>query len=136
MTDRVTKAVRSRNMAQIRSTDTMPERRVRSIVHRLGYRFRLHYTGLPGKPDIVLPRLRKIIFIHGCFWHSHGCCRARRLPQSNQSYWLPKLNKTRKRDQVNKRALRAANWAVLTVWECELQQIVSLTSKLNHFLTN
>lgn len=120
MVDRISPAQRSKNMQAIRSKDTVPERVVRSLVHSAGYRFRLHRNDLPGRPDMVLPRHKAIIFVHGCYWHGHGCPRGGRGPKSNQGYWGPKLERTRIRDAANRRALEAAGWRVHTVWECQL----------------
>jgi DNA mismatch endonuclease (patch repair protein) len=109
---------RSRVMAAVRSTDTEPELRVRRLLHRLGYRFRLHRRDLPGRPDIVLPKWRAVLFVHGCFWHQHpGCPRAAR-PTSNVEFWNRKLDRNVRRDQENRRALEEAGWCVLTIWEC------------------
>ncbi|MCH2210316.1 MAG: DNA mismatch endonuclease Vsr [Fuerstiella sp.] len=105
-------------MSRIHGRDTKPELIVRSIVHQMGYRFRLHRTNLPGKPDLVLPGRNKIIFVHGCFWHQHRCRFGRVAPKTNVQFWLDKRNGTVKRDRQNRRALRAAGWDVLTVWEC------------------
>lgn len=120
MVDVLTAAQRSYNMSRIRSQDTTPERLVRSLVHRLGYRFRLHVPGLPGRPDLVLPRLRKIIFVHGCFWHQHSCRQGRVRPATNASFWSEKRAANRLRDRRNLRRLRADGWDVLVIWECWL----------------
>jgi DNA mismatch endonuclease (patch repair protein) len=108
-------------MALVRGKDTKPELVVRRLIHGLGYRFRLHRKDLPGKPDIVLPRLRKAIEVRGCFWHRHpdpACTRAR-IPKSRQDFWIPKLEGNARRDADNERALRALGWDLLVVWECE-----------------
>src|SRR5947209_18206995 len=118
--DRLSREDRSRNMGAIRSTDTAPERVVRSLVHRLGYRFRLHEGKLPGRPDIVLSRHRKIILVHGCFWHSHTCVDGR-VPRTNKNYWVPKLSRNRQRDRESRQKLRKLGWKVLVVWECECE---------------
>lgn len=120
MADKLTPERRSANMRQIRSRDTKPELTVRSFAHRLGYRFRLSRQDLPGRPDLVFTRLRSIVFVHGCFWHGHGCKRGGQGPKSNASYWTPKIARTRQRDQRNKRKLRAKGWKVLVVWECQV----------------
>ncbi len=106
-------------MRSIRKTDTKPEVRVRSALHRMGFRFRLHRRDLPGVPDIVLPRHRTVVLVHGCFWHQHDCKLGRKQPKSNQEYWLPKLRKNQERDATNTAALREAGWRVVVVWECE-----------------
>lgn len=120
-------------MASVRSKDTMPELWVRRLVHSLGYRFRLHRRDLPGTPDLVFPRLRKVIFVHGCFWHQHGRCRAGHVPRSNVAYWIPKLTGNVARDRLNLRRLRQAGWNALTVWECELHR-KKLPAKIRAFL--
>ena len=107
-------------MAQVKSTNTTPEIAVRRMVHGLGYRFRLHRQDLPGTPDLVLPRHRAVIFVHGCFWHQHQCRRGNRRPQANRAYWDRKLERNVKRDSQNRRALRRLGWRVLTVWECQV----------------
>ncbi|MFM9146178.1 MAG: very short patch repair endonuclease [Phycisphaerales bacterium] len=110
---------RSRIMAAIRGHDTTPERLVRSALHRHGLRFRLHVGGLPGRPDIVLPRHRTVILVHGCFWHRHLGCARSTLPATNRAWWVAKLRRNRARDRQNLRALRAAGWRVIVVWECQ-----------------
>ena len=124
---------RSANMRAIRSKDMQPELKVRSLAHRLGYRFRLHGKDLPGKPDLVFPSRRKVIFVHGCFWHSHDC-KAAHVPKSNQAYWLPKLERNKTRDEKNIEALRAAGWNALVIWECETCDERGVTKRLRKFL--
>ena len=121
-------------MAAIRSKDTAPELLVRRSAHRLGYRFRLHRRDLPGKPDLVFPRLRKAIFVHGCFWHQHADCREGRVPGTNRSYWGPKLARTVERDRLAVEALRSSGWDVLTIWECEMGDPSALSARLAQFL--
>lgn len=135
--DRVTPAVRSRNMSRIRSAGTKPEMKVRRLAHALGYRFRLHRADLPGKPDLVFPRLNKVIFVHGCFWHSHGevTCKASHTPRSNTDYWGPKLTRNRLRDEVSINSLLAKGWGVLVLWECELKNAELLRKRILDFLT-
>ena len=113
-----------------------PERVVRSIVHRMGYRFRLHRRDLPGAPDLVLPRHRAVIFVHGCFWHWHAdaTCPIAGLPKSNLDYWRPKLTQTRQRDRENAAFLQSSGWGVLTVWECALRDIDQVMSDVYTFL--
>lgn len=118
-------------MRKIRSTGMRPEMAVRRLVHALGYRYRLHHQELPGKPDIVLPRHAKIVFVHGCFWHQHSRCGEGRVPRSRQEYWLPKLVRNRERDRSNLRRLR--RWG-LVVWECETANQARLERRLQRFL--
>lgn len=119
--DRVSAAVRSRMMARIRGTDTAPERRVRSALHRAGLRFRLHDSKLPGKPDIVFPSRQTCVFIHGCFWHQcPKCATGSRQVGSNHSYWAPKLARNQARDTEAAAWLRHGGWKVLVIWECEM----------------
>jgi DNA mismatch endonuclease (patch repair protein) len=136
MTDKLTKARRSRNMAAIRSKDMKPERIVRTLVHKLGYRFRLHREDLPGKPDLVFPSKRCVIFVHGCFWHQHPkrSCADARLPKSNTSYWHQKLAANTARDRRAQALLRQAGWAVLTIWECETKEPVAIEGRVSRFL--
>lgn len=107
-------------MARIRKVDTKPEMIVRRLAHALGYRFRLHRRDLPGTPDLVFPARRKIIQVHGCFWHRHDCPDGRKLPRSKPEYWRPKLERNAKRDAVDAARLRELGWDVLTLWECQL----------------
>ncbi len=125
---------RSENMRRIRSKDTVPEIAVRSLVHSMGYRYRLHRKDIPGKPDLSFPRRRKVIFIHGCFWHQHSECREGRPPKSNAAYWLPKLRRNQARDKTALEQLAASGWEALVVWECETKDIPALTNKLRSFL--
>jgi DNA mismatch endonuclease (patch repair protein) len=134
VTDRLTPERRSANMSRIRSRDTSPELIVRKMVHALGFRFRLHVAELPGKPDLVFPRLKKVIEVRGCFWHQHKGCIDSHIPRSRVEYWRPKLKMNRRRDQKNERRLRAAGWDVLTLWECELEQTMKLQQRLRAFL--
>ena len=133
MADTITPEQRSDLMSRIRSTNTKPEMAVRSLVHRLGYRFRLHRRDLPGRPDIVLPRHRKIILVHGCFWHGHDCKLASK-PKSNGDYWSAKIVSNKERDAKNLAALGASNWRVLEIWECEVRRNDGLEDKVKNFL--
>jgi len=117
--DKISKEKRSLNMSRIRSKDTAPEIRVRSYLHRAGLRFRLHVKNLHGSPDIVLPKYRTAIFVHGCYWHRHLGCKYTYTPKSRIGFWQKKFQQNVKRDQVNKQMLVEAGWRVLTVWECE-----------------
>ncbi|HEY4922373.1 MAG TPA: DNA mismatch endonuclease Vsr [Xanthobacteraceae bacterium] len=121
-------------MRRIRKTDTKPEVIVRQAIHAMGYRYRLHRSDLPGSPDIVLARHRKIILVHGCFWHRHDCANGRKLPRSKPSYWGPKLESNRRRDEVNLARLNALGWRVLVVWECEIRRGANLGKRLAKFL--
>ncbi len=130
--------VRSAQMALVRGKDTKPEFVVRRLVHSLGYRFRLHRRDLPGVPDLVFPRRRKVIFIHGCFWHRHGAptCWRSRLPKTRQSFWIPKLEANAVRDSVVEADLRKLGWDILVVWECETasKRRLWLTQRITDFL--
>ena len=134
MTDALTPQRRSENMRRIKSKDMKPELLVRSIVHRMGYRFRLHRKDLPGKPDLVLPSRKKAIFVHGCFWHQHKACREGRMPGSRRDYWVPKLQRNVERDAHNSELLKAKGWSVLTIWECEVKDEASVKRMLTDFL--
>ena len=127
--DTVSVEQRSRNMAAVRSGNTKPEIAVRSILHSLGLRFRLHQPSLPSSPDIVLKRHSAVVLVHGCFWHGHGCPKGR-APSSRKEFWLPKLDGNRRRDQRQAKALRALGWRVLTVWECETKDTPKLQRRL------
>src|ERR1700686_2347328 len=116
--DNLSRERRSENMRRIRSANTKPEMVVRSLAHRLGYRFRLHRRNLPGCPDLVFPSKQKAIFVHGCFWHQHGVCSDGRLPKSNTGYWSPKLANNKKRDKKNRARLAAMGWKCLVIWDC------------------
>lgn len=124
---------RSENMRAIRSKDTKPEMAVRSLVHRLGYRFRLHRPDLPGKPDLVFPARRKVIFVHGCFWHAHNC-KSGLVPNTNRDFWLAKLEGNKSRDRKNLNALSEIGWKSLVIWQCELKNIEALSQKVENFL--
>jgi DNA mismatch endonuclease (patch repair protein) len=136
MPDTLTPAERSARMSRVRGKDTGPELIVRRLVHALGYRYRLHKKGLPGRPDVVFPGRRKIIFVHGCFFHRHPnpACRLARLPKSRLGFWVPKLEANRARDLRNEAALAVDGWRVLIVWECELPHKGELIRRLVGFL--
>jgi DNA mismatch endonuclease (patch repair protein) len=125
---------RSENMRRIKSKGMKPEILVRSLVHELGYRFRLHRRDLPGSPDLVLPRHRKIVLVHGCFWHQHSECREGRVPSSRRDYWEPKLARNQARDAMNLAALQQAGWKCLVIWECETKDINALRDRVAAFL--
>lgn len=124
---------RSENMRRIRSKGMLPELAVRSLVHRMGYRFRLHRKDLPGKPDLVFVSRRKVIFVHGCFWHAHDCKMAHK-PKSNADYWAPKLARNRTRDARNIETLTAVGWKSLIIWECETEVDKRLAQRIKTFL--
>jgi DNA mismatch endonuclease (patch repair protein) len=135
--DTLTAAERSERMGRVRYKDTKPELMVRRMVYSLGFRYRLHGNGLPGKPDLVFAGRRKIIFVHGCFWHRHGPrCPLTRLPKSKLDFWRPKLEQNNRRDKKNSRFLRAAGWDILVIWECELRDPESVGARLKAFLEN
>ena len=121
MADTLTPEQRRRCMSRVKGKDTSPERIVRSFVHRLGYRFRLHARDLPGKPDIVLPRHRKVVFVHGCFWHGHKRCPRSGRPVTNKAFWKKKLDGNMERDERDQRRLRRLGFRVLVVWECQVK---------------
>jgi DNA mismatch endonuclease (patch repair protein) len=123
MTDKVSAAVRSKMMAAVRGKDTGPKRAVRSALFSAGYRYRLHRRDLPGSPDIVLPRYRIAVFVHGCFWHGHDCPRGRR-PASNVEFWNRKLDGNLARDRANAAALETAGWTVVIVWQCSAEEAI------------
>lgn len=131
--DTLTPKQRSRLMAKIPSRHSAPERAVRSMLHRLGYRFRMHRPDLPGTPDIVLPSRKKAIFVHGCFWHGHNCG-ACRMPSTNRKYWQGKIEANQTRDRKTRRRLFALGWRNSAVWTCELRNPDKLTRKLVKFL--
>jgi DNA mismatch endonuclease (patch repair protein) len=131
--DVVTREVRSRMMAAVPQTDTKPEIVVRQIIHSLGYRFRLHRKDLPGRPDVVLPRLGKVIFVHGCFWHRHGC-RKTTTPKSNAHFWMTKFAENKARDRRVIRKLKRLGWTALIVWECQTIRLEWLRNRLARFL--
>ena len=130
----VTAQRRSQIMSRIRSKNSAPELLVRSLVHRMGYRFRIHCDTLPGKPDIVFRRLQKVIFVHGCFWHGHVGCRKAALPKSNEAFWREKIDRNRKRDVQTAAALRRGGWRSLVVWQCMLKNRSALEKRLRGFL--
>ena len=133
MADTRTKEQRRRIMQAVRSKDTGPEWTVRRLLHRFGYRYRLHRRDLPGKPDLVFASRRKVVLVHGCFWHGHDC-RFGRVPTSRLDYWLPKLERNKQRDAEVLAELEVLGWKVLTIWECDLKDLESLAAKLRAFL--
>lgn len=132
--DKISAERRSANMRAIRSKDTSPELKVRRTAHALGYRFRLHRRDLPGKPDLVFGRRKKVIQVHGCYWHGHGCAVGGTGAKSNQAYWGPKIARNRERDAAALAALSVGGWKALVVWECETKDAKKLALRLRHFL--
>lgn len=134
MTDRLTAIERSRNMRRIRSRDSAPEMTVRRLLHRMGYRYRLHGKTLPGRPDIVFSTRRQVIFVHGCFWHRHAGCRFAYMPKSRADFWSDKFARNVTRDAHVTKSLLAGGWDVLVVWECETKDAKLLAIRLIAFL--
>lgn len=135
MVDRLDSHRRSLLMKKVGTKNTGPEVEVRRMLHRLGYRFRLHRNGLPGTPDIVFPTRHVVIFVHGCFWHAHGCSKGQ-PPKSHHGYWQPKLEANRQRDERNVEALVKAGWHVEIVWQCELSDGHTLSARLGSLLSS
>lgn len=133
MKTKKTDIARSAIMRSVKSKDTKPEMAVRRFVHGLGYRFRLHRKSLPGNPDLVFPRLRKVVFVNGCFWHGHDCARGARIPKNNRDYWIAKIARNRERDKLNRKLLFAEGWGVFIAWECQINS-VRAEEKLKAFL--
>lgn len=132
--DRLSPEQRSRLMGRIRGRDTKPERAVRSMVYSRGFRYRLHAASLPGRPDLVMARYRAAIFVHGCFWHAHGCRAGRARPKTNAAFWREKLETNRRRDRRAIAALRRRGWKVLVIWECQLREAERLGRRLDDWL--
>lgn len=133
MADHVTADRRSYIMSMVRQKDTKPELALRRALHRLGYRFRIHRRDLPGSPDIVFPSRKKVVFVHGCFWHGHGC-KWGQLPKSRPEYWKPKIETNRERDKRALTELREAGWEPLVVWQCELRDLEGAVGRVEAFL--
>ncbi len=136
MADTISKERRSELMSRIRSKNSKVELAIRSLVHRMGYRFRLHRKNLPGKPDLVFPGRKKAIFVHGCFWHWHPDpdCKRARMPKSRQEFWKPKLEGNRRRDRENREKLSDLGWEVLEIWECEIADLENIADRIKDFL--
>jgi DNA mismatch endonuclease (patch repair protein) len=134
MTDTLSASERSRIMSRVKAKDTRPEMLVRRLVHGAGYRYRLHGAKLPGKPDLVFSSRRKVIFVHGCFWHRHDDCALARMPKSNQGFWSIKLEKNKERDAIVYRGLHEMGWGVLVIWECELRDRDAVLWRIQRFL--
>jgi DNA mismatch endonuclease (patch repair protein) len=122
MADRISRERRSWNMSRIRGRDTSPEKRLRSLLHFSGYRFRLHDPKLPGRPDIVLPKYHAVVFVHGCYWHRHSACPKATTPKSRTQFWMSKFHATVERDKRKSAELAGIGWRVITVWECDLER--------------
>ena len=135
MVDTLTPEERSKRMRLVRSKDTRPEKAVRDVVKSLGYRFQRHDKGLPGTPDLVFPKLKQVIFVHGCFFHRHRGCPNTRTPKSRVAFWKKKFAENKKRDMLAKRRLTLMGWCYLVVWECETKKADRLTAKIRKFLT-
>jgi len=133
-TDTLSPTERSERMGRVRGKDTKPELAVRRLVFSLGYRYRLHDRNLPGCPDIVFPSRKKVIFVHGCFWHRHKGCPNTRLPKSRLEFWVPKLEENKRRDKMNKAKLTRKGWRYLVIWECELKDSMALSKRIIYFL--
>lgn len=125
---------RSRTMRAVKSRDTTPELAVRKLVHGMGYRYRLYRENLPGKPDLVFAGRKKVVFVHGCFWHQHDCARGARTPKSNQDYWIPKLDRNQRRDRQVRSQLRRLGWKSLVIWECQTKNPKKLANRIKSFL--
>ncbi|MDY7587516.1 DNA mismatch endonuclease Vsr [Vibrio cholerae] len=136
MVDTLTPEERSERMSRVRARDTKPEMKLRRLIHGMGFRYRLHRRDLPGKPDLVFPGRRSIIFMHGCFWHRHEGCGLARLPKSKRAFWSAKLEANKERDQKNISTLEAAGWRVLVIWECQLRDEGGVREVVKEFLTN
>lgn len=131
MADKLSPTQRSTNMSRVHNKNTKPELQVRRVLHRAGYRFRLHRRDLPGSPDIVLPRWKTAIFVHGCFWHGHEGCRRSKLPATRAEFWEAKIERNQDRDRAAKAGLTALGYRVVTLWECELRRESSILSSVN-----
>ena len=128
--DRLTSTHRSHNMAQVKGKNTKPEILVRSLLHKMGYRFRLYVKKLSGNPDIVLPRHKVVIFVHGCFWHGHEDCKRATIPVTRTEFWLTKITSNKERDKRNIAALENLGYRCLTIWQCEIKDIEALKQRL------
>ena len=133
MADTISPKHRSWNMSRVRSKNTKPEIKIRSMLHAKGFRFRKNVKNLPGVPDIVLPKYKSIIFVHGCFWHQHKGCVKSHIPKSNVEFWTEKLGKNVVRDKKHNKELKQAGWRILTIWECEMKDLNKLERKLKKF---
>lgn len=134
MADRISRDHRSWNMSQIRGMNTKPEKAVRSLLHKMGFRFRLHRRDLPGSPDIVLPKHNSVIFVHGCFWHRHRGCKLAYTPKTRKTFWLAKFQGNVERDQRVQGQLRRAGWRVTVIWECQVNDLDKIARRIERFL--
>ena len=132
--DRISREHRSWNMSRIKSGNTKPEIVVRSLLHNMGYRFRLHRKDLPGKPDIALPMYNSVIFVHGCFWHRHKGCKNTSNPKTKKTFWREKFKANVERDRKVQKKLKSMGWRILIIWECELAEVDSVINKLEDYL--
>lgn len=136
--DKITKQQRSLNMSKIKSKDTKPETLVRKVLRDLGFRYRLHSSSLPGKPDIYIPKYKAALFIHGCFWHQHENCKRKSMPKSNIEYWKPKLEKNVERFKMQSKELRNQGYSIILVWECKIKNLeqlrINLTAELKKLI--
>ena len=132
MADKISPKRRSWNMSRIKGKNTKPEMIVRSMLHKMGYRFRLHRKDLPGNPDIVLPKYKTVIFVNGCFWHRHEGCKYAYMPKSRVDFWQKKFSDTIKRDRKNKADLESAGWKIIVIWECQTKDLISLKKLLDN----
>jgi len=128
--DRLSKEERSLNMSKIKSKDTLPEIRLRKALWRIGYRYRLHYKSLPGKPDIVIPKYKIVIFVHGCFWHRHKNCIEASRPKTNSEYWETKINKNIERDKKHQKEIKKTGYKIIIIWECMVKKDIEENIKL------
>jgi DNA mismatch endonuclease, patch repair protein len=136
MVDTLTPDERSERMSRIFGKNSSPEMKLRRMVHSSGFRYRLHVKNLPGKPDLVFPKRRAVLFMHGCFWHRHEGCKLARLPKSRVDFWTKKLEANRQRDMQNQGLLRKMGWRVLVVWECQLRDTVAVSQAVTEFLND
>ena len=134
MTDVFSEEKRSYVMSRVSSKDTKPEKIVRSFLHRAGFRFRLHARDLPGKPDVVLPKHKTAIFVHGCFWHRHPGCKRATTPKTRRAFWMEKFKKNVRRDNLNQKKLKELGWEVIVVWACKLEKIKSREEALQNLV--
>lgn len=134
MTDHLSKELRSWNMSRITSKNTKPELIVRSLLHKMGYRFRLHNKDLPGKPDIVLSKYKTVIFVNGCYWHRHKKCKNCTTPSTNRQFWENKFERTKLRDKKNYKELGKLNWNYFVIWECEIRNMSKNYDKISKML--